>query len=188
MDYKQRAYPLFSACGLNCGLCPRYQMDGASKCPGCSGKDFLTKHPKCGVLSCTQRKGFSYCFECDEFPCQKYEGADASDSFITHRHQMVDMDKARRLGMPAYQQELDEKIELLENLLAHFDDGRRKSLFCLAVNLLDLSDVKSVMEQIQLQTSPEQSLKERAAVAVRRFHDMAEQRGISLQLRKKTKT
>gem|GEM_PF-3991072 len=35
MEYKVRSYPLFSDCGLNCGLCPRYYTDGASRCPGC---------------------------------------------------------------------------------------------------------------------------------------------------------
>ena len=33
-----REYPLFSACGLNCGLCPRFYTDGESRCPGCGAK------------------------------------------------------------------------------------------------------------------------------------------------------
>lgn len=188
MEYRQREFPLFSACGLNCGLCPRYQMDGASKCPGCSGEGFLTKHPTCGVLSCSQRKGLEYCFQCDEFPCKKYDGADQSDSFITHLHQFTDMEKAKTLGIDAYKRELDEKIGILENLLAHYDDGRRKGLFCLAVNLLELQDVQSVMEQIELETNPEQPIKERAASAVLLFQKMAESRGIVLKLRKKPNT
>lgn len=110
MAYGQRAYPLFSVCGLNCGLCPRYQMDGASKCPGCSGDGFLTKHPVCGVLSCSQRKGHEYCYACGDFPCKKYDGADRVDSFITHLHQFRDMNKAKTLGIDAYRRELDEKI------------------------------------------------------------------------------
>lgn len=49
-------------------VCPYYQMDGYSKCPGCSGEGFMTKHPTCGVLSCSQRKGLEYCYLCDEYP------------------------------------------------------------------------------------------------------------------------
>lgn len=187
MEYKQREYPLFSACGLNCGLCPRYQMDGASKCPGCSGEGFLAKHPSCGVLSCSQRKGIEYCYECDEFPCKKYDGADQSDSFITHMKQFHDMRKAKELGMDAYRKELDEKIGILEGLLAAYDDGRRKGFFCLAVNLLDLQDVREVMGQIANETQPHQSTKEKAAIAAQLFTDMAGRRNLTLKLRKKAK-
>ncbi|MDL2234264.1 DUF3795 domain-containing protein [Ruminococcaceae bacterium OttesenSCG-928-L11] len=185
LEYRQRGYPLFSACGLNCGLCPRYQMDGASKCPGCAGEGFLTKHPTCGVLSCSQRKGLEYCYQCEEYPCKKYDGADQSDSFITHLNQFRDMERARALGIEAYQTELDEKIAILEDLRTEYDDGRCKNLFCMAVNLLEMQDVRSVMEQIARETQPGQPKKEKSAVAVRLIRNMAEQRGISLRLRKK---
>ena len=188
MEYRQREYPLFSACGLNCGLCPRYQMDGASKCSGCSGEGFLTKHPTCGVLSCSQRKGLEYCYQCDEYPCKKYDNADQSDSFITHLKQLRDMEKAKTLGIDAYKIELDVKVSILETLLANYDDGRRKGFFCLAVNLLELQDVSSVMEQIACETRPEQSAKEKSATAVRIFQNMAERRERTLKLRKKATT
>lgn len=188
MEYKQREYPLFSACGLNCGLCPRYQMDGTSKCPGCSGEGFLTKHPACGVLSCCQRKGLEYCYQCDEYPCKKYDGADLSDSFITHLKQFSDMEKAKTSGINAYRYELDEKISILETLLANYDDGRRKGLFCIAVNLLELQDVRYIIEQISSQTQPKQSVKDKATTAVKLFQTMAEQRNLTLKLRKKSET
>lgn len=187
MEYQQRAYPLFSACGLNCGLCPRYQTDGASKCPGCSGEGFSTKHPACGILSCSQRKGIEYCYQCDEYPCKKYDGADQADSFITHLKQFHDMQKAKTLGIGTYKNELDEKIAILETLLINYNDGRCKSLFCLAVNLLELQDVRHVLEQIVSEIPPEQSVKEKAAKVVQLFQAMAEQRNLTLKLRKKSK-
>ena len=184
MQYKRREYPQFSACGLNCGLCPRYYTVGASRCPGCAGEGFSEVHCSCGMLSCCQRRGLEYCFECEEFPCPKYEGVDESDSFITHKNQFIDMEKAKQIGMEAYKLELDEKIELLVKLLENYDDGRRKSFFCAAVNLLELPDVKSVTAQIEAQTKPDDLIKEKAKLAARLFGDMAEERGISLKLRK----
>lgn len=186
LEYKQREYPLFSACGLNCGLCPRYQMDGTSRCPGCSGEGFLTKHPACGVLSCSQRKGLEYCYQCDEYPCKKYDGADQSDSFITHLKQFSDMEKAKTLGIDSYRNVLNEKISILEMLLANYNDGRRKGFFCLAINLLEIQDVRHVMEQILSQTQTEQSVKDKATTAVQLFQSMAEQRNLTLKLRKKS--
>lgn len=185
MEYQQREYPLFSACGLNCGLCPRYQMNGVSKCPGCSGKAFLTKHPVCGVLSCSQRKELEFCYQCEEYPCKKYEGADLSDSFITHLNQFHDMEKAKKLGIELYQEELNEKVSILEMLLEEYDDGRRKGFFCLAVNLLQLPDVQYVLKQISCETQPEMSVKEKAEAAVGLFQKMAEERNITVKLRKK---
>lgn len=185
MEYKQREYPMFSACGLNCGLCPRYQTDAVSKCPGCSGKDFLAKHPSCGLLSCCQRKGIDYCFECGEYPCPKYDGADSADSFITHLHQLKDMEKARLGGMTEYKNVLDAKIAMLENLLKNYNDGRKKSFYCLAVNLLDLQDVRVVMKALENEVKPEMTEKEKAAIAAKLFQGMADERGTSLKLRKK---
>jgi len=136
------------------------------------------------MLSCCQRKGLEYCFECEEFPCKKYDGVDASDSFITHLNQFHDMEKAKRIGMDAYAAELNEKISLLEMLLEQYDDGRRKSFFCLAVNLLDLDDIKSVMQKAVDALSPAADQKEKAATMAARFQEMAEKREVSLKLRK----
>jgi hypothetical protein len=187
MEYQQRKYPQFSACGLNCGLCPRYYTSGTSRCPGCAGDGFLTKHPKCGVLSCSQRKHLEYCYQCDEFPCKKYDGADQSDSFISHLNQLKDLEKAKNIGMDAYSEELNEKIAILETLLENYDDGRRKSFFCTALNLLELQNIKNAVAQIELEVCPEQSIKERTATAVRLFQTIADKQGISLSLRKKQK-
>lgn len=185
MEYKQREYPLFSACGLNCGLCPRYQTSGVSKCPGCSGAGFLTKHPACGILSCAQRKEAEFCFQCADYPCKKYIGADESDSFITHLHQLSDMQKVNALGVIGYMHELNEKVELLEQFIANYDDGRRKSLFCLAVNLLGIEEVRRVLERLTFELGPDMPIKEKAAMAAALFNETAENQGVILKLRKK---
>lgn len=188
MEYKTRKYPLFSACGLNCGLCPRHYTDGKSKCPGCAGEGFSSVHPPCGILSCCQRKGLEYCFLCIEFPCKKYDGADLSDSFITHKNQLHDFEKAKSMGLEAYETKLNEKVEILKYLLKNYDDGRRKSFFYLVVNLLDLQDINDVIKKISDLLQSESSPKIKAATAVRLFEKTAEQRGISLKLRKKNKS
>ncbi len=185
MEYQQRQYPLFSVCGLNCGLCPRYQTEGTSKCPGCAGEGFLTKHPPCGVLSCCQRHGIDYCYLCEKHPCEKYEGADVYDSFITHQNQLKNFEKVKKIGLGAYQSELNEKVDILRNLLDDYNDGRQKNFFCIAVNLLELQDVKHVMEQIADGTKSDESIKEKSANAVRLFKAMAENRNVILKLRKK---
>lgn len=185
MEYKQRQYPLFAVCGLNCGLCSRYHADGSSRCPGCGGKNFLCKHPSCGIISCCQKKNIEYCYLCDEYPCEKYKNADEFDSFITHRNQLTDFEKVKIIGLDAYKVELNKKVKILQILLKKYDDGRRKSFFCLAVNLLDLHDIQSIFEQIVHETNSHQSIKIKAAIAAHLFQTTADKQGIMLKLRKK---
>jgi len=205
MEYKVREYPLFAACGINCGLCPRYYTVGTSRCPGCAGEGFSEVHPTCGVLSCCQQvfersptrpkgavsakrkllsKGYEYCYECDEFPCKRIDNLGETDSFVSHKNKIRDMLKAKQNGIEAYKAELNEKVKILEKLLNNYNDGRRKSFFCLAVNLLDFDDVKMVMTRLTDETEPDMLIKERAEIATRLFDEMAMQRAISLKLRK----
>jgi len=136
------------------------------------------------MLSCCQRKGLEYCFLCEEYPCKKYDGADSTDSFITHKNQFRDMDKAKQISMEAYESELNRKLQILEDLLRNYNDGRRKGFFCLAVNLLDLADVESIAAQLSKEVDAEAPLKEKAAAAVRLFQAAADEQGLVLKLRK----
>jgi hypothetical protein len=38
-------------------------------CKGC--RNGTCKWPNCGVVSCYREKGVDFCFQCDEFPCEK---------------------------------------------------------------------------------------------------------------------
>ena len=184
MEYKEREYPRFAACGLNCGLCPRYYTEGPSRCPGCAGEGFSDVHPACGILSCCQRKGIEYCFLCDEFSCKKFDSWGDADSFITHRNYLYDMEKAKRIGMDIYKAELNEKITILEKLLSNYNDNRRKGYYCLAVNLLELQDIKSIMEQLDSEDFSDATAKQKAIATVKLIDEAALLRGISLKLRK----
>lgn len=175
---------LFSLCGLNCGLC---LMHLDNYCPGCGGGE---GNQSCTIARCSQKHdGIEYCFLCEEYPCEKYDGIDLFDSFITHRNQLKDFEKVKKIGMDLYQSELEEKIEILKFLLTNYNDGRRKSFFCLAVNLMELKDVKSVVEQIVTETEMNDfTIKEKASIAANLFSNLALKRNIVLKLNKKTNT
>lgn len=120
----RRQNQLFSLCGLNCGLCPMFL---GRHCPGCGGGE---GNQSCKIAACSIGRGVEYCFLCGEYPCPKYEHFDEFDSFITHRNRKVDMEKAREIGMEAYNAEQVEKAHILDILLAGYNDGRKKTLFC----------------------------------------------------------
>ena len=171
-----RKNQLFSLCGLNCGLCT---MRLGGHCGGCGNGNQSCKIARCSL----EHGSVEYCCECSQYPCEKYEKFDEYDSFITHRNRKADMEKLRTVGADRYNAEQEEKIRLMEYLLSTCNDGRRKTLFCLAVNLLELSDVRAIVEQ--LMAADLSTTKERAVYAAALLQKAADEKGISLKLNRK---
>lgn len=172
----------FSLCGLNCGLCP---MHLNHYCPGCGGGE---GNQSCQIAKCSQEHGkIEYCNQCQKYPCEHYEKEDEFDSFISRRNRIKDLEKMKRIGKEAYQAEQKEKVEVLNYLLENYNDVRKKTLFCLAVNLLELSDIKAAICQVEAEGVLELPLKERAASIAIRLQELAGQKQIILKLRKKVK-
>jgi hypothetical protein len=176
-----RQNQLFALCGLNCGLCPMFLN---KYCPGCGGGE---GNQSCKIARCSmEHDGVEYCFQCGEYPCKKYQGMDDFDSFITHRSRRIDMEKARQSGIEAYNAEQVEKTKILDVLLSGFNDGRKKTLFCAAVNLLDLQELREVIRQMESRSDLETlTLKEKSTFAAGLLKDAAAKNNIDLKLRKK---
>lgn len=134
------------ACGIDCGLCPRYYTKGNSKCPGCGGADFSEKHPSCGVLTCCVAKhGFETCAECEEFPCNRLNTEKAGyDSFVTHRNMFLNSEYIRNNGITGFLDKQKERMDILTLLLNRFDEGRSKSFYCLSCTLLPLDTLRDI--------------------------------------------
>ena len=178
-----RAETRFSLCGLNCCLCP---MRLGGYCPGCGGG---AGNQSCAIARCAlEHGGVSFCWECPEYPCFRYEGFDEGDSFVPHRNRRQDIAQAREVGLETYLARLEGKRAILNELLADYNDGRRKTLFHTAVYLLPLEDLRFVMAALNSQ--PElaaQPIKERALATVELLQEAADRRGVSLKRNKKPK-
>ena len=177
----QRSNLFFSLCGLNCGLCP---MNLNQYCPGCGGGE---GNQSCSIAKCSLQHGnVEYCSQCKNYPCEKYNNIDDFDSFITHRNQKSDLEKSKEIGIEKYNLEQEEKIRILDYLLSNYNDGRRKSFFCVAVNLLDISELKAALRLVS--ENKELSLlskKQSASYVVDILNSIADKRGIKLKLNKK---
>ena len=171
---------LFSLCGLNCGLCP---MNLNQYCPGCGGGE---GNQSCSIAKCSLQHGnVEYCFQCESYPCERYKNIDEFDSFITHQRQKQDMEKFRKLGVELYSVEQQRKQVLLNHFLNTYNDGRKKTLFCVAVNLLAIDDLENIINELD-KTTLNLSLKEKAAYAASLLQKNATNINISLKLRKKS--
>lgn len=173
----------FSLCGLNCALC---SMHLGGYCPGCGGG---SGNQSCAIAKCSlEHGGISFCPDCPEYPCARYDGFDDADSFVPHRNRQQNIALARELGLDGYLALLEEKRSILDKLLAEYNDGRRKTLFNTAVYLLPLEDLRAAMTALSARPElAEQAPKERALAAAGLLQDAADRRGISLKLNRKPK-
>ena len=138
-----RQEPLFSLCGLNCGLCT---MHLGGHCPGCGGG---AGNQSCSLARCSlQHGGVAFCWMCPDYPCDRYQGFDDYDTFLPHRNRQRDIARAQEMGLEAYLTQLRARMAALDTLLTHYNDGRRKTLFATAAYLLDWPALQTVMEQL----------------------------------------
>lgn len=163
---------LFSLCGLNMHL--------GGYCPGCGGGE---GNQGCAAARCGVEHGVEYCWQCSGFPCARYEIEDEYDSFITYKRRLADMDRARQIGPAAYEEEQREKYEILRFLLDNYNDGRKKSFYALAVNLLELETLRKIAGELAAEWN-DRPVCERAAWAAALCR-AADRQGIVLKLRKK---
>ncbi len=169
---------LFSLCGLNCGLCP---MQIRGECSGCFNGS--TCYQSCPLAPCSVRHGnVQYCYQCEEYPCRRYDGIDRYDSLISHRNQKKDLAKAKQMGIEAYLSEQQAKKAILTRLLEDYDDGRRDVFYCLAVNMLEVPDLREVLKQADDRAGT-MSLQEKADHVVSLLKSCAEKRNTPLKLR-----
>lgn len=89
------------------------------------------------------------------------------------------------VGETAYLEQLSERAEVYRALEARYNDGRRKTLFRQAVNLLPLEDVRALLPALEAEVRADEDVKSRAARAAACIAKRAEQQGISLKTRKK---
>jgi hypothetical protein len=149
-----KRYPTIGACGLDCGLCPRYYTAGNSRCPGCAGPDFPNKHPSCSFITCcVKKKGIEVCAQCSDFPCarfksdEEYRQLKGSSSYPSNKKIMPNQRFIREYGIVRFIHQQEKRMRILESMLKEYDDGRSKSFFCKAAVLRDLENLSYCLDK-----------------------------------------
>jgi hypothetical protein len=185
-----KLYPTLGCCGLDCGLCPRYYTVGTSKCPGCCAPDFFNKHPSCPFITCCVKKNkLEVCSLCNEFPCPRFKGWDAGDSFVTHIKSISNLNFIKEHGLEKFMKQQKKRFELLETILKGFDDGRAKSFYCIAATMLPIANLEISLneagKEIRMGSNEPNDIKTRALILRKVLSNFADKEGIKLSLRKK---
>lgn len=189
-EYALKQYPFVGACGLDCGLCPRYHTTGSSRCPGCAGKDFEQKHPPCGFITCcVKKKHLETCAQCNEWAnCERVtriiEGSKQGDSFISYQPLAANYAFIQKHGIEEFARLEMAKMEILTSLLENFDEGRSKNFYCTSCQLLPLNSLKAALAEAEMGIGKSADIKEKSRLVRAVFHGLADALSIDLKLRK----
>lgn len=180
---------LAGCCGIYCGLCPRYQSKAASRCPGCK---VLSLTVSCKRYNCCVKKnGLETCAECADFPCDKYENFFDWDSFVSHKVCLPNLQRIKKISLKKWLGEQSKKRQILENLLANYNEGKSCSFFCVATALMPPSLIIKSISQAQKTIVADKirnsDIKAKAKIVRSATQDNATKVGIDLKLRKGSK-
>ena len=188
--YPLKKYPIVGACGLNCGLCPRYYTQGASRCPGCCGPGFWQKMPGCGFITCcVKKRGLEACAECVDWEeCERVvrllDSAKYKDSFLSHRPLAANFTFIQKNGIEEFARLEVEKQKFLRHLIDNYDDGRSKSFYCTSCQLIPLDKLREALEDVEIKMTEATDIKEKAKIVRLAISNMAYSLQIDLRLRK----
>jgi len=188
--YPLKKYPVVGACGLNCGLCPRYHTGGTSRCPGCCGPDFWQKHPGCAFITCcVKQRNLETCAQCvDWVECEKVarlmDSAKYHDSFISYKPITANFAFIQKNGIEEFVRLEIEKQKFLRQLIDNYNEGRSKSFYCVSCQLIPLDRLKEALADAEIKMSEDTGIKEKAKIVKTAINNVADTLQIDLKLRK----
>lgn len=86
-------------------------------------------------------------------------------------------------GIVSYSEEQHRKKQLLKHLLNNYNDGRKRTLFCVVVNLLKIEGLENIIDLLDQTSLLDQ--KEKASRAAALLQEAAQESNIILKLRRK---
>ncbi len=111
---------IISPCGLNCSTCQVYKDNvtpelqeslsaGTSfpkeeiSCDGCKDGNVCIslklQGKECETLNCSTEKGVTYCFECNEFPCERLMPTANGANIYPHNTKLYNLCIMQRIGV-----------------------------------------------------------------------------------------
>ncbi len=121
---------LIAPCGIDCSICELYKTNitdefaatvsertGRLKdklpCEGCKPGhgNCTTMTGPCLTFECVTKKGVEYCFECDEFPCEKLAPVAQGADRFPHNIKVYNLCRMKLVGVEKWAAEESEKIK-----------------------------------------------------------------------------
>ena len=122
MDYQLLTAPCGKDC-FNCPLCiaeenrenreaffkrnnipeDKFQCKGCRPNNGyCPGLEILGIDPNCRMYACIQEKKVNFCYECDEFPCERLQPVADRAERVPHALKIYNLCMIQKMGVEAW--------------------------------------------------------------------------------------
>ena len=115
------------------------------------------------------------------FPIQIVPYDTRYDSFVTHQKMFTNLTFIKDNGMEQFIENQKIRMNILDDLLSNYDDGRSKSFFCICCALLPVDKLREIHDFAQKMDS-NKALKERAKTLKEFMITIAHSLNIDLQL------
>ena len=97
-------------CGIYCKKCPGITF---YDCKGCrQQKGQVKDFPTCKTYECVTSKGFNFCYECEDFPCEKLQPILNCEIFAPHNSKVYNLVMIKKLGIVKWNEICEEKTKL----------------------------------------------------------------------------
>jgi hypothetical protein len=100
-------------CGIYCKKCPGVKI---LNCKGCrEAKGQIKNFPICKTFECVTSKEYNFCYECEEFPCEKLQPIVNFEIFTPHNSKIYNLLMIKKLGIKKWNDICEEKSDLYYN-------------------------------------------------------------------------
>ena len=97
-------------CGIYCKRCPGVKF---YNCKGCrEQKGLVHKLPLCKTYDCVTSKGYDFCYECEDFPCEMLQPIVNFEIFAPHNSKVYNSIMIQKLGLEEWDKMCEEKTTL----------------------------------------------------------------------------
>ncbi len=174
-------------CGLSCRLCPAYHRETKSKCGGCKS-EFRMGAP-CPFHNCAiKKREVEFCGFCPEnVTCKRWskfrEAAKHLDSIVCYQRLEDNIAFISKKGIEKFEEQQRIRENLLRQMLAEFNEGRSKTLYCIAATMLEIEELENVLKKAK-EKSIGLDQEKKAEVMHSLLDDVAKNKHYFLKLRK----
>ena len=97
-------------CGIYCKRCPGVKAFGCNGCREQEGQ--IRKFPICKTYDCVTNKGYEFCYECTDFPCEMLQPIVNFEIFTPHNSKVYNSVMMQKLGLEKWNNICDAKTTL----------------------------------------------------------------------------
>ena len=183
----QVRFPEIGICGLSCRLCPRYHIDGESRCLGCKTESRMSAG--CPFITCAlKKKGVEFCWECEQSDnCAKWgshrKASRTGDSFKCYQTLENDIFFIKKNSIINFDKLQKTREAFLKEMLRDFNDGQSKNYYCIAATVLEIKELEEALIEAK-KTSKRLDTKGKSKNLHAILDKIAQRKNYNLKLRK----